>query len=116
MNFLPFGQLKSFLKILIEVQYERVFAAWYTLSVLASLGHLSQRERQGVLAFNATLYNNRHSGLSAVPVNCLICPACCSGIFNNTGDYFPGLKESFRLTERLNTRWPGAQSLLSGQK
>lgn len=31
-------------------------------------------------------------------------------------DYFPGLKLSFRLTERLNTRRPGAQSLLSGQK
>ena len=53
----------------------------------------------------------------AVPVNCLIRPACCGGIFNiYIGNYFPGLKESFRLTERLNTRWPGAQSLLSGQK
>lgn len=31
-------------------------------------------------------------------------------------DYFPGLKLSFRLTERLKTRWPGAQSLESGQK
>jgi len=30
--------------------------------------------------------------------------------------YFPGLKESFRLTLRLKTKWPGAQSLLSGQK
>ena len=30
--------------------------------------------------------------------------------------YFPGLKLSFRLTERLNTRWSGVQSLLSGQK
>ena len=30
--------------------------------------------------------------------------------------YLPGLKESFRLTERLNTRWPGVQSLESGQK
>ena len=30
--------------------------------------------------------------------------------------YLPGLKESFRLTERLKTRWPGAQSRLSGQK
>ena len=29
--------------------------------------------------------------------------------------YLPGLKESFRLTERLKTRWPGAQSRLSGQ-
>ena len=31
-------------------------------------------------------------------------------------NYLPGLKESFRLTLRLNTRCPGAQSLLSGQK
>ena len=30
--------------------------------------------------------------------------------------YFPGLKESFRLTERLNTRCSGLESLLSGQK
>ena len=31
-------------------------------------------------------------------------------------DYFPGLKLSFRLTERLNTRCSGVQSRLSGQK
>ena len=30
--------------------------------------------------------------------------------------YFPGLKESFKLTERLNTRCSGVESLLSGQK
>ena len=30
--------------------------------------------------------------------------------------YLPGLKESFRLTERLNTRCSGEESLLSGQK
>ena len=30
--------------------------------------------------------------------------------------YLPGLKESFRLTERLKTRWSGVESLLSGQK
>ena len=30
--------------------------------------------------------------------------------------YLPGLKESFRLTLRLKTRWPSAQSLESGQK
>ena len=31
-------------------------------------------------------------------------------------DYFLGLKLSFRLTERLNTRCSGEESLLSGQK
>ena len=31
-------------------------------------------------------------------------------------NYLPGLKLSFRLTERLNTRCSGAESLLSGQK
>ena len=30
--------------------------------------------------------------------------------------YFPGLKLSFRLTERLKTRCSGEESLLSGQK
>ena len=30
--------------------------------------------------------------------------------------YLPGLKESFRLTLRLNTRCSGVESLLSGQK
>ena len=30
--------------------------------------------------------------------------------------YLPGLKESFKLTERLNTRCSGDESLLSGQK
>ena len=38
---------------------------------------------------------------------------------NANGDelyYFPGLKESFKLTERLNTRCSGVESLLSGQK
>ena len=95
MNFMPFGQLKSFLKILIEVQYKTAPRAWWavvkqwmeridtdtlhfcanmqvqalgspsgravtagdweglaalcTLSVFASLGHLSQKERQGAL-------------------------------------------------------------------
>lgn len=33
-----------------------------------------------------------------------------------TGDHLPGLKLSFKLTERLNTRCSGVQSLLSGQK
>ena len=32
------------------------------------------------------------------------------------GNYLLGLKLSFRLTLRLNTRWPGAQSRESGQK
>ncbi len=30
--------------------------------------------------------------------------------------YFAGLKLSFRLTERLKTRWSEVESLLSGQK
>ena len=32
------------------------------------------------------------------------------------GDYFPGLKLSFKLTERLNTKCSAEESLLSGQK
>ncbi len=30
--------------------------------------------------------------------------------------YFPGLKPSLRLTDRLNTKAPGLESLLSAQK
>ena len=58
MNSMPFRQLKSFLKILIGVQYERVKNA-----LSAPSGHLSHRERRVALI--------RHG--FAVPPMTLLC-------------------------------------------
>lgn len=48
----------------------------------------------------------------------LYCGGNCNIIqfLRNASVYFVGLKLSFRLTERLNTRCSGVESLLSGQK
>ena len=46
-------------------------------------------------------------GFLTVPHERAFCPCMC---------YLPGLKPSFRLTARLNTRAPGLESLLSTQK
>ena len=73
---LPLGELspqvtervvQSFLndEINLYAHTTKIHLAWplFPLSVFAALSHLSQRERQEVLAFNKK-YKDRHSGLS----------------------------------------------------
>jgi hypothetical protein len=61
-----------------------------SLSVLASLGQLSQGERQGVLALTDTLIQKTGTAdYPTVPVDCLMRPAHCGRTFHNIGITFP---------------------------
>lgn len=43
-------------------------------------------------------------------------PAMVYRLYGWISSYLPGLKLSFKLTDRLKTKWSGVESLLSGQK